>query len=1120
MYANYIKIPPEGECGGNQSYREYKSRFTMGMKKKIILSSGIIILLIMASITAAVLYYYHHPAVIKSLVEGTVSRSTGTSLKIKELSYSINPLKIILKGIAWKPMEQGHGFHLGIPYIIADMAFEGKFGQKSLILRTLKADSFSLNISKEMAFPEMAPGRKKADSFFDRALKQLIGLLLFRDFKIRKVEAANGHFTARSGDQIIRINKIYFDLNHDGLVSITCGIQMQLPLLDINFTAPHVRITTDNAISFATSELKCSLMIKNAMLRSHGEDVNNMDLAAKLVYDHNNKKIAFQPLDINLKETRLKKLSPNSSPLDIQFRTKGIFNLEKGHLNADVFYLRAANLFQLNCTLDAAAQPKKNIRIRALNCRLIPGKIVSFLPVDIKERLRPFILSGPVGIMGEVKAVEEQKKWRIHADLETLFNNNSAIYKAEEMEAEGRISGKIRMKGEIPDMMISGRLNGDRIVFSGKGVKFEPFKMGLALAGQYPVFNIKDLTAAMPQVKVKAGEKNIRVHDIGIHILDGKMDVNKKSIRLNEIRLDSSLFKNLQLNIDLNEERMTAQLKGKNFHLIESASAMNLLPSGWQVKCLDSINLKAVLKEKRYLSVDSEFGFKTLSFQDRHEMWAGDNISINARLNGKMDLKGDRFTADTTIEVHSGEVLYDRFYLDLKKNNVSLSGKFAYEIPDKFLKLSSLDIRLKDILTLGAHGSIGDVSGDQQIRLSFEIPEISVKQIFHHFISEPFHTEKPILTDMEIDGNIAANLKIEIDKKHITAKGRYTWQKGRLSSGADDFFLTGINLDLPVWYRNYTEGFKKRKDEKAGTEEILAGALSIRSVALPLFPEQPLSISLIARPNRLSIKNPTILKVPGGEIKIGPVECREIYRLRPVIETSIIMDSIELEPILSGIWPHPIQGTVDGELNPIRWEDNNIESHGEIKINIFNGLITLTDLAATGITTSAPVIKCNSRWDKLNLAQITTDTSFGKIEGILKGRLNDLEIAYSQPQRFDLLLETVKTKEVAQKISIKAVDNIARIGGGQTPFMGLAGLFTSFFREFPYKKIGIHASLENDVFHINGTVKEDGMEYLIKRGSFSGVNVVNQNPDNRISFKDMFKRIKRISVSKGGPVIK
>ena len=117
-------------------------------------------------------------------------------------------------------------------------------------------------------------------------------------------------------------------------------------------------------------------------------------------------------------------------------------------------------------------------------------------------------------------------------------------------------------------------------------------------------------------------------------------------------------------------------------------------------------------------------------------------------------------------------------------------------------------------------------------------------------------------------------------------------------------------------------------------------------------------------------------------------------------------------------------------------------------------------------------------------------------------------------------METVKTKGVPQRISVQAVDNIAQIGGGQSPFIGMAGMMTSFFKEFSYNKIGIHTSLENDVFRIHGTIYEDGKEYLIKRGGFSGVDVVNQNPDNQISFKDMIKRIKRVTSSKSGPIIK
>ena len=215
-----------------------------------------------------------------------------------------------------------------------------------------------------------------------------------------------------------------------------------------------------------------------------------------------------------------------------------------------------------------------------------------------------------------------------------------------------------------------------------------------------------------------------------------------------------------------------------------------------------------------------------------------------------------------------------------------------------------------------------------------------------------------------------------------------------------------------------------------------------------------------------------------------------------------------------------MRGTISGKLDPTSFEKGNLKSAGEIRAKVFGGDVIFSDLGASGLFTGTPVFRLNARWKNVILSELTAGTSFGKIEGVLNGYAKDLEISHGQPQKFDLLLETVERDGLPQRISVKAVDNIARIGGGQSPFIGIAGLFSSFFREFPYKKIGVHATLENDIFKMNGTIKEGGQEYFVKRGLFSGVDVVNQSPDNRVSFKDMVKRIKRVTASESGPIIK
>jgi hypothetical protein len=61
--------------------------------------------------------------------------------------------------------------------------------------------------------------------------------------------------------------------------------------------------------------------------------------------------------------------------------------------------------------------------------------------------------------------------------------------------------------------------------------------------------------------------------------------------------------------------------------------------------------------------------------------------------------------------------------------------------------------------------------------------------------------------------------------------------------------------------------------------------------------------------------------------------------------------------------------------------------------------------------------------------------------------------------------------------------------------------------------------LTNDQFSVNGTIHEGGTEYLVRRGFLRGVDVVNRNPENVISFKDMQERVGRLArPAQGEPV--
>ena len=131
--------------------------------------------------------------------------------------------------------------------------------------------------------------------------------------------------------------------------------------------------------------------------------------------------------------------------------------------------------------------------------------------------------------------------------------------------------------------------------------------------------------------------------------------------------------------------------------------------------------------------------------------------------------------------------------------------------------------------------------------------------------------------------------------------------------------------------------------------------------------------------------------------------------------------------------------------------------------------------------------------------------------GVIRGSLRGFKMEYGQPAAFVLDLETDPGAKTSRAISVDAIENLSIIGTGSAAVgIVLHSGLNSFFKEYPYSRIGILCTLENDTFSLRGKIHEGGREFLIRKALFRGIDVVNQSPNNSISFKDMEERIGRI----------
>ena len=675
----------------------------------------------------------------------------------------------------------------------------------------------------------------------------------------------------------------------------------------------------------------------------------------------------------------------------------------------------------------------------------------------------------------------------------------------------GLLTAELEAERPLSNLQLSGKLTGSKVSFKWKGLSVKGAEGALIFSGSYPDFEVAEFSCGVPEIKSLTDKETFSVEQIEIVSTKGHVNVLERSLNFPEIRFKSSLLSNILATVQMDKGRLKLTAKGKEVGLVHSASRLKLLPPGWTFRGMDTIDVTASLDKKGTISFSAKLGLEKFQFHNPKETHVGENISFHALISGRTTSDPSTIKASAQLSADGGEVLMDRYYFNLGENTLSVQGDGVYQGKRKSMKLDKLTLNMKKIATAHVTGTLFQSRDGLEGELDLRIPDIPLKEPFQRLIREPFQTEKPALSKVRVDGSVGAAMAFKGKRSSWMITGHCTWKDGALVYGDSSVNLTGIGLSLPVWLTH---------ENGDGPMQAPKGHLSIRSMWIPHLPDQDLNVPIQAAQNGLIMPAATTLVVPGGTVRMGPSRIGGLTGASPTIDTALHFENLQLEPVLSRIWPEALTGNADGNLNTIHIEGGALQSTGEIKANVFEGALTLSHVGARGLFTALPIYHLDAQWHHLNLAEMTEGTSFGKIEGILNGYAKNLEVSNGQLQRFDLLLDTVKTDDVPQKISVKAVDNIARLGGGQSPFAGVAGMFVSFFKEFPYRKIGVRATLENDVFRINGTIRENGNEYLVKRGFFSGVDVINQNKDNRVSFKDMLKRIKRISNSKDGPVIR
>ncbi|MCD6294508.1 MAG: hypothetical protein J7M20_06175, partial [Deltaproteobacteria bacterium] len=249
----------------------------MKIRKPLFIIFGVFLLTLMLGVGAS-LYYYTHPPKVKALVEKAVSRTTGASISIQHLSYSLNPIKIHAKGITFQPAGEENGFSAQIQDVMADCVLDGSFGRKTLIFRTLKVNGFECRVRKGATAVTKDPGSEERPSFLNSVAGLFASFFLFKDFRLEAAEMGEGHVIVRWGGRRIEVSGLSGRLNADHLMDFRGGITVESPSGHTILSIPDLHIETTSAMSLADPQIDFTLAFSDLNLTLEGVEGKSGDL--------------------------------------------------------------------------------------------------------------------------------------------------------------------------------------------------------------------------------------------------------------------------------------------------------------------------------------------------------------------------------------------------------------------------------------------------------------------------------------------------------------------------------------------------------------------------------------------------------------------------------------------------------------------------------------------------------------------------------------------------------------------------------------------------------------------------------------------------------------------------
>lgn len=406
------------------------------------------------------------------------------------------------------------------------------------------------------------------------------------------------------------------------------------------------------------------------------------------------------------------------------------------------------------------------------------------------------------------------------------------------------------------------------------------------------------------------------------------------------------------------------------------------------------------------------------------------------------------------LDLVAGEWLLGPLYLPPPEQPVALQARGVFS--EGNLRLDPF--RLDDTGRLALAGSLRAGAGGLE-RLEVVVRELDLGAAWPMWIE-----------------SLAAGRGFEGMEAAGQVRGRLVWAE----SGLRELALTATDVDLVDGAGRFRmhglDGGASFRDAAGRLESDLqwddAGLFSVPLGAARLaLATDAEGVVRLARPLELPVLD--------GALVVERFGWRDMGGADALMELDAEIRPVDLSALTRALGLQELGGSLSGRFPGIRYADGVLAVDGGIDLDAFSGDIRIDGLTIERPLGPLPALAADADLERLDLLEVTGAFNFGRMEGLLSGRVHGLRLLDWQPVAFDARIETLEDAP-SRRISQRAVDSLSSLGSGGSAV--LSGTFLRIFKDFPYERVGIACRLVNNVCHMDGVADHESGGYYIVEG--------------------------------------